>query len=52
MPFAVPYEFAVHVHKLSGNSYHADLYTIEVWEQTTLRGVCRAWPLESALTTL
>jgi hypothetical protein len=52
MPFAVPYEFALHVHKLPGNSRHPDVYTIGVWEQTTLRGICLAQPLESALTTL
>jgi hypothetical protein len=52
MPFAVPYEFALHVHKLPGNSRHPDVYTIGVWEQTTLRGVCLAQPLESALVAL
>jgi hypothetical protein len=50
MPFPVPYEFALHVHKLPGNSRHPHVYTIGVWEQTTLRGVCLA--IESALTTL
>jgi hypothetical protein len=49
MASALCFEFALHVHKLPGNSAHPELYTIGVWEQTTLRGVCLAQPLDSAL---
>jgi hypothetical protein len=52
MPFAVPYEFALHVHKLPGNSDHPDVYTIGVWEQTALRTVCLAQPIDPALAAL
>jgi hypothetical protein len=49
---AVCFEFALHVHKLPGNSQHPELYTIGVWEQTALRGVCLAQPIDPALAAL
>ncbi len=49
MASAVCFEFALHVHKLPGNSRHPELYTIGVWEGSVLRGICLAEPLDSAM---
>ena len=45
-------EFAVHVYRKHGDDEHADLYTIGVWEESTLRGICHAQPLDDAVAAL
>ena len=42
-------EFALHVHKKCGDEEHADLYTIGVWEDSVLRGICHAQPIDAAV---
>ena len=42
-------EFSLHVHKLMGNAQRPALFTIAIWEETVLRGICYAQPLDAAL---
>jgi len=45
-------EFALHIHKISGNKEHPDLYTIGIWDGTLLRAICHIQPIECALAAL
>lgn len=45
-------EFSLHVHRIGATAKHEPLYTIGIWEGTTLHAICHVQRIEGALASI